>query len=490
MKKRSLFSLSHSKLLTGEMGHIIPITWYEVLPGDTIQQATSALVRISPLVAPVMHPVYVRIHHWFVPNRLIWEDWEQFITGGDDGNDNTTYPYVSLASVAEGTLHNYLGIPPDTFTPNLEVSALPFRAYNLIFNEFYRDQDLVTAAAISTASGADATTDLVLSKCAWPKDYFTTARPWEQKGDEVTIPISGDAPITGFGVAATSGWGTGANAYETDGSGAVAYAHEKSAGFLMEEDPSNAGYPNIRANLAAATGIPINDLRLSLAIQRFREARAQYGNRYPEYLAHEFGIRNQDQRLQRPEYLGGGRNVIQFSEVLSTDGANTGDMYGHGITAMRTNRYRRFIPEHGIVMTLMSVVPKPLYTEALHRGWMRGTKEDYFNRHLQFIGEQHIYNREAQVNNSSPWDIFGYQTRYDEYRYHPSNIAGEFHSTMNHWHYGREYTGDIALNNTFVECTPTKRTQADTGADSLIVMANHSIQARRAMSANPKPKTF
>lgn len=487
--KRSNFNLSHQKKFTGNMGYLIPMGWYEALPGDIIRHSTTALIRIAPLVTPVMHRVFVRIHHFFVPNRLIWSDWEDFITGGDDGNNASVHPYKALSSISEGSLLDYLGVPSGNFGHTENLNALPIRAYAKIYNEFYRDQDLCAEMNISKSSGADTTTSWSLQKASWPKDYFTTCRTFEQKGDEVVIPVGGTAPVTGLGMASQT-TGAGANVYETDGSGTTNYPATMNSALIVNQDASNPGYPDIRANLASATGIPINDLRLALALQRDMEKRAQYGSRYSEVLAYEFGIRNQDARLQRPEYLGGGKSIIQFSEVLSTDGANTGDMYGHGIAAMRSNAYRRFIPEHGIVMSIMSVLPEPLYTEGIHRSWSRTTKEDYFDKALQFIGEQEVPYKELQLTHSTPDGIFGYQKRYDEYRYHPNTIAGGMRSTYNTWHYGREFSGDIALNQSFLDCTPTKRTQADLTADTLIVTAHHNIIAKRQIATNPMPKTF
>lgn len=487
--KRSKFNLSHYKLLTGNMGNLIPITWYEALPGDTIQQATSMLARVSPLLAPIMHPVRIRLHHWFVPNRLIWEDFEDFITGGPDGTSLPEHPYISLASASEGSLHDYLGVPPDTYGANIQVSALPFRAYNLIYNEHYRDQDLITEKVIDTASGEDTTTDTDLLKVSWEKDYFTTCRPWELKGDEITIPFSGTAPVHGIGREGNTYGSSYGTIYEAGGVTTSYSAGGSSSDLRVQQDPDNTGFPNIKADLSAALGIPINDLRLALALQRYQEARAQYGSRYVEYLRY-LGVKSSDARMNLPEYLGGGRQVIQFSEVLSTDGANTGDLKGHGIAAMRTNRYRRFFEEHGIVMTLMSVVPKAVYSQSLHRAFSRQVKEDYFQRELQFIGEQEIPNKEVYVNHTSPADIFGYQARYDEYRYHPSTIAGEFRSTLDHWHMARIFGSDPALNQSFIEATPTDRIYASTATDQLYIMANHSIQARRMLAPRAKCKTF
>lgn len=492
--KRSNFNLSHQKKLTADMGFIIPLTWYEALPGDILRQSTTALIRMTPLVTPVMHRVFVRIHHFFVPNRLIWNDWEDFITGGPDGNNTSTHPYIKANSNTEGTLADYMGIPTAaSFPGGLNVSALPFRAYNLIYNEFYRDQDLCTELTINKNSGNDTTTSVILRKASWPKDYFTTCRPWEQKGDEVVIPVGGSAPITGIGSMGLTYSLSNQPVKETGKSVSSTYANALSTQttpLIYEQDPNNSGYPNIRANLSAATGIPINDLRLALALQRDLESKSQFGSRYSEVLAHEFGIHNQDARLQRPEYLGGGKSVIQFSEVLSTDGSNTGDMYGHGISAMRTNSFRRFIPEHGIVLTLMSVLPEPLYTVGLNRSFIRETKEDYFDKTLQFIGEQEVYNKEIQINHTDRDGIFGYQKRYDEYRYIPSSIAADMRSTLKTWHYGREFTGDVALNSTFTDCTPTKRTQADLTARSMIITAHHNLIAKRQIAKNPMPRTF
>lgn len=495
--KRSKFSLSHYKLLTMDMGYLCPITWFEALPGDTIRQATSALIRVTPLLAPIMHPVKVRIHHFFVPNRLIWEDWEDFITGGPDGTSVPEHPYISMAGIAEHSLRDFLGVPVGSYSPNLEVNALPFRAYALIYNEFFRDEDLVSEVAFSTASGVDATTpSTTVQKVAWEKDYFTTARPWEQKGDEITIPLVGDAPVKGIGFSDQAYTSAGApyTVYETGETGTVGYSSVKSnlsSTQFVEEDPDNTGFPNVRADLSAVSGININDLRLAVALQRYQENRGKYGSRYVEYLR-MLGIRPSDARLQNPEYLGGGRQIIQFSEVLQTaEGTDpVGDMKGHGIGAMRTNRYMRFFEEHGIVMSLMSVVPKAIYANSLPRHWLRSVKEDYFTRELQHLGDQEITNKEVYADHTAPDEVFGYQSRYDEYRQMHSKIGGYFHNSMNHWHMARIHASDVALNQTYIEATPTKRTFADQSGPSLFVMANHSIQARRMISARAKSLTL
>ncbi len=492
--KRSKFSLSNTKLLSCDMGELVPIGLTEVLPGDTIQQNTNCLIRVSPLLAPVMHPVQARIHHWFVPHRLVWEDFEAFITGGPDGFDASVFPTLT-DNFAVGTLGDYLGLP--TGVAALEVSALPFRGYSLIFNEWYRDQDLVTALVIDETSGPDTTTNTLMQNVAWEKDYFTDARPWTQKGPVVSLPLVGDAPVKGIGKQNQS-YGAGpVTVFETGESASTSFADSEdtnasgTARFEIEEDPANAGFPGIFADLSGVTAATVSDLRLAFALHRYEEARARYGSRYVEYLRH-LGVKSSDARLNRPEYLGGGTQVIQFSEVLATandaDAAETtGALKGHGIGALRTNRYRRFIEEHGYIYSFLSVRPKTMYVQGLPRTWNRRTKEDFFQMELQAIGQQEIKNKELYAAHATPEGVFGYADRYDEYRRLESTIGGEFRTTvLDFWHMARIFSADPALNSTFVTSVPTKRINAVQTNDVLWVMANHSIQARRMVAKTGK----
>lgn len=500
--KRSKFSLSNSKLLSCDMGELVPINLMEVLAGDSIQQATSCLIRCSPLLAPVMHKVDVRIHHWYVPHRLVWEDWEDFITGGPDGMDASVFPTITIgggSGAAVGSLADYLGIP--TGVNNIEVSALPFRAYAMIFNESYRDQDLVTPVAISELSGPDATTNTTLLQCAWEKDYFTSSRPWEQKGPNITIPIGSQAPVTFptgvpsnvtqaervTGTSAPRDYGNILKATTSAGTIPLQVTYTGGTGdpagnirlHGVAADPNNA-----YADLSGASAVTINRLREALALQRYAEARARYGSRYVEYLRY-LGVKSSDARLQRPEYLGGGKTTIQFSEVLQTaEGSNpVGEMRGHGISAMRTNRYRRFFEEHGYVISLLSVRPKTIYTQGLSRTWNRRFKEDFWQRELQHIGQQEVLNKELYAAHTDPNETFGFQDRYDEYRRAESTVSGEFReSVLDFWHLAREFSGNPALNASFVTCVPSDRIFAAQENDTLYVMANHSIQARRLVA--------
>lgn len=504
LMKRSKFSLSHYKLFTGDMGLLYPITWYSVLPGDSIQHRTQMLIRLSPLLSPVMHPVRVRVNSFFVPFRLIWNEgdgagekgWEDFITGGSDGEDDQDAPMITAGTVSEGDLADYLGIPPAAYAGSISYSALPFRAYSLIYNEYYRDQDLCTELTIDTSDGTDSTTNTSLQRVSWEKDYFTASRPWEQKGSEVTIPIGGNATVLGIGMVDGGTFGTSLNIKQSDGtttSGTTVNNVADASRIAAVESGTYSGYPDIYADLSAATGLSINDLRLYLALQRYKENRAEFGSRYVEYLR-SLGVRSSDARLNNPEYLGGARQTISFSEVLSTNDDDSTDyagrLRGHGIAALRSNRYRRFFEEHGIVMTMMSVVPKAIYATGLNREWSKTTKEDYFQKELAHIGDQAILNQEVYTEDTSPTGTFSYQTRYDEYRFHPSGIAGEFRSSLNHWHYARLIASDPAINSTFIECNPTKRQYADNASDVLYVMANHSIQARRIVPSYPRKRVM
>lgn len=498
--KRSKFSLSNTKLLSCDMGQLIPCGLTEILPGDTIQQATSCFIRFSPLLSPVMHPTHIQLAHWFVPHRLVWEDWEDFITGGPDGNDASVFPTINFPTGGPevGTLADYLGVPTDIVQAGgTDVSALPFRGYAMVWNEWYRDQDLETALTIDVTSGPDTTTSVALQNAAWEKDYFTSARPWEQKGPQITIPIGDEAtvrtgaasPVTGAQTTMTvrradtgafPAVGTGANV--SSGGGADGLWTNRTLG-IGGSDVAGLYPANLYADLSTASVVTVNLLREALALQRFEEARARFGSRYVEYLRY-LGVRSSDARLQRPEFLGGGRYPVQFSEVLQTaEGTDpVGELRGHGIGVSRSNRYRRFFEEHGYVFTFMVVKPKTIYGQGLFRTWNRRTKEDFFQKELQHIGQQEVLNKEVYASHTTPNGTFGYQDRYDEYRRAESSIAGEFRTTLDFWHFARQFASNPALNAAFVRCVPSEEPFAVPSTNTLYAQVRHSIQARRIVA--------
>lgn len=481
--KRSKQNLSHYRMHTLDMGQLVPIACVPVLPGDTIQHSTSALIRLAPLNTPVMHPVAARIHHFFVPNRLTWPEsenggWEQFITGGPDGMNDQTVPFIGTRDNANTWLH-YLGVPVTTL-PGINVNALPLRAANMIYNEYYRDQDLVDARELD---------DWTIPNIAWEKDYFTTARPWAQKGPNVSLPIGENAPVFGVGVNDTTalevqGFSNGMpdadNTHVFDTVGPDATYKEGSA------------VGNLFADLSSNNMININEFRAGFAIQRYQEARARYGSRFTEYLRY-LGITPSDARLQRPEYLGGGSTRLSFSEVLQTapgeaDEAGVGDLYGHGIAGLRSNAYRKFFEEHGFIISMLSVRPKAIYQNGVHREFLKTTKEDYFQKELANLGQQEVLLGELYLDQADYEDTFGFQDRYDEYRTHPSWIGNDFRQLLNSWHLGRDLDGSVTLNEDFINCVPSKRIFQVEANDSLWCMINHKVVARRLVPKRAYPR--
>jgi len=479
--KRSKHNLSHYRLHTAKMGELFPITCIPVIPGDTFQHSTSVLVRAAPLNTPVMHPVNVRIHHWFVPNRIIFDGWEDFITGGPDGLDATAIPKIPEPNGKKSVL-TYLGMPwieganyPETY------NAMPLYAYNKIWNQRYRDQDLTSERQPTNQN---------LASCAWEKDYFTTARPWTQKGPQITVPVGNTAPIISDGTSPEwADLGTGDSAGFTANSTSQGI---KTDGADVAQDLRFGESTGLLADLSNSDGVDVNTFREAFALQRYQEARARYGSRFTEYLRY-LGIKPSDARLQEPEYLGGGVQRLQFSEVLQTtpaleeDTAGVGDLYGHGIAGVKTPRYRKFFEEHGYVITLCSIRPKSLYLNAMPREFLKTDKEHYYQKELVHLGQQAIM--QPEINGAAEKDtVFGYQDRYDEYRQHPSLIGQDFKDLLSSWHLGRDIDKTQALNNSFVQCAPSDRIFQVQTNDNMWVMANHRIVARRLLPKRSNPR--
>lgn len=507
MRKRSKFSLSNYKLLSMKMGFVVPVNLTEVLPGDSIQQSTGVFMRLAPMLAPVMHPVHMSVQSFYVPARLLWDDFEDFITGGPDGADVSVPPTVTVTPT-QGSLADYMGIP---LGHAVTVSAMPFRAYNLIWNEYFRDQDLQQPLAISYEAGADTTTVTNLQRPAWQKDYFTTARPWPQKGPSVSVPVDMSAagtPSLSFtgslangAVSGNPNFGPNMNA-DTNMSpgvrisggklqmyGTSSYQTVSSLSGLAVANPTVNGTIRYTPGQSGIGSVDVNAMREAFALQRFQEKRALFGSRYEDYLRY-LGVRPQDARLQLPEYLGGSSQTIQFSEVLQTGGDAVGQLYGHGISALRSRRIRRFIPEHGYVMSLLYVRPIPVYAQGIERLWHRETKDDYWQREFEHIGQQEVLNQEVYADGTeADKGTFGYQNRYDEYRRGVNTIAGEFRTTQDYWHMARIFANRPALNADFITSNPTDRIfqATEQQSDQLYCMVQNNIVARRLVSKNGNP---
>jgi hypothetical protein len=471
--KRTNHNLSSYHPTTFNMGELIPVSVTEVIEGDTIQGSTSMLLRVSPTLAPVMHPCIVRVHHWFVPTRLVWSSWEDFRTGGSDGANSDTVPQTASITHANGTLTNYMGVP--TGASAYTVNALPVRAYNLIYNTRYKDQDLTTDVTEDSTS---------VQKICWEKNQFTAARPWAQRGTAVSLPLGTSANVRHN--ASTS---ANISVQVADDSFDLMSA---SSTYLSENNTAGSEANKLYADLTNATAATINDLRVAFATQNFMELRAKYGANYVDYLSY-LGITGQDNRLQEPEYLGGGKQTIQFSEVIATAETGTsvdvGDLKGHGIAAVKSNRFRKFIPEHGYVLTLVSVRPKTIYANSLSKMWTRTDKEDFFTKELERLGQVEIENREVYVDHSSPTGTFGWGNRYHDYREGKSFVSGDMApgQSLDHFTQAISFSSDPALNTTFVECSPSTRIYASTSTDNLWAFVNNHIVAKRIVSKNPMP---
>lgn len=475
--RRAKHNLSHYHITSADMGQLIPIEVREVLPGESFRHGTNAIIRTSPLNTPVMHPVHITVHHWFVPHRIVWPDFEKFVTGGPDGEDATVLPKITAPTTtgfSVGSLANRLGVVAGV--DDISVNALPFRAYAMIWNHFYRDQQLQTPLTVATSSGPDTTTNTALQNVCWEKDYFTAARPEAQLGPDVYLPLGQTAPVhSEIGSLANGGPHTVNTTFPA--------GDRVTLGALSTNS-------DLYADLSNASAVTILQLRQTSAIQRFMEQMNNYGARFDEYLMSQFGVRSQDSRLQLPEYLGGSTQVLQFSEVLQTaEGADpVGEMRGHGIAALNSNAYTRFFQEHGYIISLAFVRPKTMYFQGLERHWSYSTKYDFFQPQMETIGDQEVYNREIFVQGTAADNnIFGWSPRYEQYRRAWSKVSAEMETVLDTWHMCRDFSGAPALNADFVKCNPTDRIFASSTNNTLYMyfrhsMVKHSPVAKRAKS--------
>lgn len=508
MKKRAKFNLSNFHNCTFKMGYLYPVNLTEVLPGDSVQLSTSVFLRLAPMVVPVMHPVYMHLSNFFVPSRILWDGFEDFITGGSDGTDTSVLPKVTLnvTNSPVGSLADAFGIPVQMLkdVKTFSVNSLPFIAYYMIWNEYFRDQDLNEAIDLSTITGAPSS--LSLLRPSWAKDYFTTARPWPQKGPDVSVPVNLTAAGEPSISATIVGNGTpkfdGAGLSYTTVNGNLASTLEKKVLAASTSGSGSAVWtdPALKVNIDYTSGNPelgsvnINDLREAFALQRFEEHRSMFGSRYEDLLRY-LGVRPQDARLQLPEYLGGFSAPVQFSEVLQTssdtDRSGVGDMYGHGIGATKGRRIRRFIPEHGYVMSLLTVRPIPVYSQGLERLWSKENRFDFWQKEYEHIGQQEIRNSEVYADGDTAQDkaTFGYQNRYDEYRRGVNIITGEFRTNQDYWTMARIFASRPTLNGDFVSCMPTDRIFQvnEQNSDQCYAMVKNNIIAKRLVSKNGNP---
>lgn len=497
------FDLSHEKKMSLKMGKIYPIVVQEILPGDSFKVKSEILLRMAPMIAPVMHRVNVTTHYFFIPNRLVWNEWEDFITGGETGESLPVFPQMEISETrqsdfAPGRLPDYMGIPNigEELNDTNYISALPFRANALVWNEFFRDQNLdekivlpMTSGVIAQSEQTDITT--ILTR-AWEKDYFTSALPESQRGGEATIPLGTVDPVYKDQSELKGPFGS------NPVSGNIS-ANQIDPGLtLMQRDDVGSGATGIRVeNLEQmeVDPITINNLRKSVRLQAWLEKAARGGSRYIEFIKSMFGVTSSDARLQRPEYLGGGSQPVVISEVLSTAEtaeAPQANMSGHGISVGKTNGFTRRFEEHGYVIGVMSVIPRTAYQQGIDRHFTKFDKFDYYWKDFAHLGEQEILNKEIYFNphnteqNNQTW---GYQQRYAEYKYQQSSVHGDFRTDLSYWQMGRIFPNLPNLNAQFVKSDPTTRIFAVEAedADTLYCQIYNRISALRPMPYHSIP---
>ncbi|AXL15194.1 major capsid protein [Microviridae sp.] len=472
---RSKFDCQSAHKTTFDAGYLVPVYVDEVLPGDTFNLKMTAFARLSTPLYPIMDNMVMDSFFFFVPNRLVWDNWQRFMGQQDNPDDSIDYVIPQQESpeggYAVGSLQDYMGLPTvgqvDP-TKTIEHGSFWTRGYNLIYNEWFRDENLQDSKLVYKGDVTDSTAaaNYTLLRRGKRKDYFTSALPWPQKGEAISLPLGSTAPIRADGnmkfapasnlndphnmYVATS---PAANTLRLDGSGIGGDA-------LMHY---NAG---LFADLSEATAATINQLRQSFQIQKLLERDARGGTRYTEIIRSHFGVISPDARLQRPEYLGGGSTPININPIAQTSasaasGTNTplGTLGSMGTALAHNHGFTQSFVEHGIIIGLVSIRADLTYQQGLSRMWSRETRYDFYFPAFAMLGEQAVLNKEIYVTgNDTDDNVFGYQERWAEYRYYPSRISGLFRSTaagtIDAWHLAQKFTTLPTLNDTFISDTP------------------------------------